>query len=186
MISKFLSVCKPDCVKAGLVGEVIRRFEQRGLGLIYVKWAQLSGEQVDAMYRDRQDADYYDELKEFMLSGPVVVTVWEGEDASERGRQCIGAKIPVESAPGSIRGSLPALDNIQNLVHGSRSEEEALAEIAILASELGIGEPVPAANRPPDDAPYAPTELSAADTWEGEPVPAMIKAAWPYEEAGTW
>lgn len=158
----FLSICKPDAVRLGLVGEIVRRFEQRGLALLYVQWMTLTREQVVKFYYDRQTYGFFDELLAFMTSGPVVVTVWQGEDANNRGRQVVGNKIPVESDAGTIRGGLPAEDNIRNLVHGSRSPAEAWAEMQILAPERwdAPGEPVAATDRPDADSPYAPTERS--------------------------
>jgi nucleoside-diphosphate kinase len=121
---------KPDGVARRLTGEIIRRFEGRGLRLVALKMLVPPRELAEAHYAVHRERPFYDSLVEFITSGPVVAMVWEGVAAVRAARQMIGATNPLEAAPGSIRGDF-ALETGENLVHGSDAPETAAAEIAL-------------------------------------------------------
>ena len=121
---------KPDGVERGLVGEIIHRFERRGLKLVGLKMMQVSPELAKTHYGEHEGKPFFAGLVEFITSGPIVAMVWEGKNAPALARQVIGATNPAESPMGTIRGDLA--QNIgRNLVHGSDSPESAKREIAI-------------------------------------------------------
>src|SRR5262245_51508804 len=121
---------KPDGVERHLVGEIIRRFETRGLRLVGLKMLVPSRTTAETHYAVHRERPFYGELVDFITSGPVVAMVWEGTEAIKLTRTMIGATKPVEALPGTIRGDFTT--EIQtNLVHGSDSPETAAAEIAL-------------------------------------------------------
>lgn len=121
---------KPDGVQRHLVGEIIRRFETRGLRLVGLKMLVPSRETAETHYAVHRERPFYGELVDFITSGPVVAMVWEGTEAIKLTRTMIGATKPIEALPGTIRGDFTT--EIQtNLVHGSDSPENASAEIAL-------------------------------------------------------
>jgi len=121
---------KPDGVERRLTGEIIRRFENRGLLLVGLKMFVPGRELAEAHYAVHRERPFFSELVSFITSGPVVAMVFEGRDAVRAARQMIGATNPLEAAPGSIRGDF-AVEIGRNLVHGSDAPETAEAEIAL-------------------------------------------------------
>lgn len=121
---------KPDGVQRRLTGEIIRRFENRGLKLAGLKMLVPSRETAETHYAVHRERPFYGELVSFITSGPVVAMVWEGANAVKAARQMIGATNPLEAAAGSLRGDF-ALETGQNLIHGSDAPETAEAEIAL-------------------------------------------------------
>ena len=130
---------KPDGVQRKLSGEIIRRFENRGLRLVGLKMLTPSRETAQKHYAVHAARPFYGELVDFVTSGPVVAMVWEGNDVVKICRQMIGATKPLEAAPGTIRGDYTA-DMMSNLIHGSDSPENAQEEIALWfkPEELGL------------------------------------------------
>lgn len=129
MAETFVMV-KPDGVRRGLVGEVIRGFERKGLTLKAMKLMTVDADLAAAHYAEHQSKPFYGELISFITSGPVVPMIWEGREAVQVARTLMGATDPAKAAPGTLRGDL-AIDLTQNLVHGSDSEEAAAREIAL-------------------------------------------------------
>ena len=123
-------MAKPDAVERRLTGEIIRRFENRGLRLVGLKMLVPSREIAEEHYAVHRGKPFYNNLVEFVTSGPVVAMVWEGPDVIQIARQMIGATRPLEAAPGTIRGDFTA-DVLSNLIHGSDAPETAEAEIAL-------------------------------------------------------
>jgi nucleoside-diphosphate kinase len=121
---------KPDGVRRGLTGEIIRRFEDRGLRLAGLKMLVPTRETAEKHYAVHRERPFYGELVAFITSGPVVAMVWEGANVVRAARQMIGATNPLDAAPGSLRGDF-ALETGQNLIHGSDAPETAQAEIAL-------------------------------------------------------
>ncbi|PJF34806.1 MAG: nucleoside-diphosphate kinase [Candidatus Thermofonsia Clade 1 bacterium] len=129
-MERTLIIIKPDGVQRGLVGEIIRRFEQRGLRIVGLKFMQVSRELAEQHYAIHRQKPFFNSLVEYITSSPVVVMALEGTQAVLNARNTIGATRPSEAAAGTIRGDL-ALEIGRNLVHGSDSPENAAAEIAL-------------------------------------------------------
>lgn len=127
-MERTLILVKPDGVQRGLVGEVIGRFERRGLKLVGLKFIQMTGQLAADHYAVHRERPFYQSLVEYITSGPVVAMVWEGKDAIAAARATMGATNPVSAAPGTIRGDL-GMEIGRNLVHGSDSPENALKEV---------------------------------------------------------
>ncbi|MEO7715939.1 MAG: nucleoside-diphosphate kinase [Capsulimonas sp.] len=125
----FLMV-KPDGVKRGLVGEIIQRFEQKGFKLVELKMLTPTRELAEEHYGVHRDKPFFAGVVDFISSGPVVATVWEGDDVIALSRKLVGATKPSEAAPGTIRGDY-ANSVGENLIHGSDSVENAEAEIKL-------------------------------------------------------
>lgn len=121
---------KPDGVQRRLSGEIIRRFENRGLKLVGLKLLVPPRETAEKHYEVHKERPFYGELVDFVTSGPVVAMVWEGNEAVKLTRQMIGATKPLDAVPGTIRGDYTS-DVMSNLIHGSDSPENAEAEIAL-------------------------------------------------------
>jgi nucleoside-diphosphate kinase len=134
-VSRTLLLVKPDAFERGLTGEVIARFERKGLRLLALKQVHIDDELAGRHYEEHAEKPFYGELVDFITGGPLVAMVMEGPRAVEAARQVIGATDPVEAAPGSIRGDF-AVEVTTNLVHGSDSEESAEREIGIWFPEL--------------------------------------------------
>ncbi|EAH7953057.1 nucleoside-diphosphate kinase [Campylobacter coli] len=127
-MEKTLSIIKPDAVKKGVIGKILDRFESNGLRIAAMKKVQLSKEQAEAFYAVHKERPFFKDLVEFMISGPVVVSVLEGEGAVLKNRDLMGATNPKEAQPGTIRaGFAESID--ANAVHGSDSLENAKIEI---------------------------------------------------------
>jgi nucleoside-diphosphate kinase len=137
MSERTLSIVKPDGVEKGLVGEVFRRFEAAGLKIVAAKMVRLSRAQAEGFYHVHRERPFFPSLCEFMTSGPVVVSVLEGEDAIQRNRDLMGATDPAKAAAGTIRRDFAA--NIErNIVHGSDGPETAAFEISYFFNALEI------------------------------------------------
>ncbi|KAI6075695.1 Nucleoside diphosphate kinase [Aix galericulata] len=119
---------KPDGVQRGLVGEIIKRFEQKGFKLVAMKLIHASEDLLREHYIDLKDRPFYDGLVQYMHSGPVVAMVWEGLNVVKTGRVMLGETNPVDSKPGTIRGDL-CVQVGRNIIHGSDSVESAETEI---------------------------------------------------------
>jgi len=136
-MERTLAIVKPDGVRKGLIGEVIRRFEAEGLKVVALKMLQMSKEEAEGFYAVHRGKPFYEGLTRFMSSGPVVAMVLEGEGAIERVRGIMGATDPQKAAPGTIRRLYA--DNVQeNIVHGSDSPESAAFEIPYFFSAIEI------------------------------------------------
>ena len=125
-----LVLVKPDGVRRGLAGEVIRRLEVKGLALVAMELRTLDRATAEEHYAEHRERPFFGELVEFITGGPLVALVVEGPNAVAGTRRLMGVTNPVEATPGSIRGDF-ALEIGQNLVHGSDSPESAAREIAI-------------------------------------------------------
>lgn len=134
-----LILIKPDGVKRRLIGEVLARIEGKGYSVVALKMLDADRDLLSRHYAEHEGKHFYEPLLEFMSSGPIVALIAEGERVIEGFRTIAGATDPTTAAPGSIRGDL-ARDQgtkvVQNLVHGSDSEESAQREIAIFFPEL--------------------------------------------------
>ncbi len=124
------AMVKPDAVRRGLVGQIISRFEKKGLNLVGLMITWPTRSLIEAHYQDEKGEPHFEDLVEYMTSGPCVPMVWEGPNAVAIGRILIGTKDPAVSTPGSIRGDL-ALGLPKTVVHGARSPEEAERELAL-------------------------------------------------------
>ena len=136
MTSRTLVLLKPDTVARGLVGEVLRRYEAKGLRMVAMDLRTITTEQADAHYVEHVEREFYPPLRAFVTSGPLVAMVLEGDETVEVVRAINGATDGRKAAPGSIRGDL-SLSNRENLVHGSDSPESAHREIALWFPDLG-------------------------------------------------
>jgi nucleoside-diphosphate kinase len=125
----FIAV-KPDGVERSLIGEIISRFERRGLKLVGLKLMTVSAKLAETHYGEHKGKPFFDGLVKHITSGPIVAMVWQGKNAVSIARSTIGATNPAEAAPGSIRGDLAA-DIGRNIVHGSDSPESAVREIKL-------------------------------------------------------
>jgi nucleoside-diphosphate kinase len=134
-LSRTLILVKPDAFERALTGEVIARFERKGLRLTAMKLLQIDEEFAGRHYAEHAEKPFFGELVSFITGGPLVAFVLEGHEAVAAARQVIGATNPLEAAPGSIRGDL-ALEVTYNMVHGSDSDESAEREIALWFPEL--------------------------------------------------
>ncbi|ARQ98089.1 MULTISPECIES: nucleoside-diphosphate kinase [Campylobacter] len=132
-----LSIIKPDATKKGVIGKIIDRFESNGLRIAAAKKVQLSVEDAKKFYEVHASRPFYNDLVEFMTSGPVVVMVLEGQNAVLKNRELMGATNPKEAAPGTIRADFAeSID--ANAVHGSDSLENAKIEIAFFFASREI------------------------------------------------
>jgi nucleoside-diphosphate kinase len=134
-MSRTLILIKPDAFERALTGEVLARFERKGLRLVALKLLQVDEAIANVHYAEHAEKPFFGELVEFITGGALVAAVMEGHEAVAAARQVIGATNPVEAAPGSIRGDF-GLEVGQNLVHGSDSDESAEREIGIWFPEL--------------------------------------------------
>ena len=126
---KTLSIIKPDAVSRNLIGEILRRFESRGLNISAGKLLRLTPERAQAFYAVHKDRPFFASLCSYMSSGPIFVAVLEGENAILKNREIMGATDPLKAAPGTIRKDW-GKDVEQNAVHGSDGPETAAQEIA--------------------------------------------------------
>ncbi len=130
MTQRTLVLLKPDTVRRGLVGEVLSRFEAKGLSIVAMEQRTIDEQLADTHYAEHVERDFYPPLRAFVTSGPLVAMVLEGDEAIDVVRALNGATDGRKADPGSIRGDL-ALSNRENLVHGSDSPESAEREIAL-------------------------------------------------------
>ena len=134
-----LILVKPDGVQRGLIGEIIGRFERRGLKLIGMKFLKMSESLARRHYAVHEGKPFYEDLVQYITSGPVVAMVWEGNNAIEAARNAIGATNPSKAAAGTIRGDL-GMEIGRNLVHGSDSPENGQKEKAIFFEDAELVE----------------------------------------------
>ncbi|MFS3127886.1 nucleoside-diphosphate kinase [Nocardioides sp. Bht2] len=130
MTQRTLVILKPDAVRRGLVGNILSRYEAKGLAIVALEHRTIDGEMADRHYAEHVERDFYPPLRTFVTSGPLVVAVLEGDEAIEVVRLLNGATDGRKAAPGTIRGDL-SMSNRENLVHGSDSTESAEREIGI-------------------------------------------------------
>ncbi|MDR5657477.1 nucleoside-diphosphate kinase [Halodesulfurarchaeum sp. HSR-GB] len=121
MTERTFVMVKPDGVQRGLIGEIIARFEDRGLKLVGAKLMRIDQALAEEHYAEHTDKPFFEDLTDFITSGPVLAMVWEGQDAIAQVRTMMGATDPAESAPGTIRGDF-GLDMGRNVIHGSDTE----------------------------------------------------------------
>ena len=128
-IERTFSIIKPDATERNLTGKIIDKFESAGLRVIASKRIRMNREQAEGFYAVHKERPFFGELVEFMMSGPVVVQVLEGDDAIAKNREVMGATNPADAAPGTIRAEF-ARSITENSVHGSDAPETAATEIA--------------------------------------------------------
>jgi nucleoside-diphosphate kinase len=134
-MDRTLILVKPDAFARSLSGEIIARFERKGLRVVALRHMTMSRELAGQHYAEHAERPFFGELVDFITSGPLLAMVLEGIDAVKAARQLIGATNPLEAAPGSIRGDF-AIETGQNMVHGSDSPESAARESALFFPEL--------------------------------------------------
>jgi nucleoside-diphosphate kinase len=134
-MDRTLILVKPDAFARGLTGEIIARFERKGLRITALRYMQMERELAERHYAEHEGKPFYGELVDFITSGVLVAMVLEGYEAVMAARQVIGATNPLDAAPGSIRGDF-ALEVGQNMVHGSDSNESAAREVALFFPDL--------------------------------------------------
>jgi nucleoside-diphosphate kinase len=134
-MSRTLILVKPDAFERRLTGEVISRFEQKGLTIAAMKHMTVERQLAERHYDEHRDKPFFGDLVEFITGGPLVAMVLEGYEAVTAARQVIGATNPLEAAPGSIRGDF-GMEVQTNLVHGSDSAESAGREVELFFPEL--------------------------------------------------
>ena len=134
-MDRTLILVKPDAFARGLTGEIIARFERKGLQIVAMKYMQMDRDLAERHYAEHAEKPFFGELVEFITSGPLVALVLEGYEAVTAARQVIGATNPLEAVPGSIRGDF-ALEVGQNMVHGSDGPESAQREVGLFFPEL--------------------------------------------------
>lgn len=128
-MEKTFIMVKPDGVQRGLVGNVVHRFEQKGLKLVAGKFLIISKEKAEFHYEEHRGKDFYDDLIEFITSGPVFAMAWEADNAIQLARTVIGKTNILDAEPGTIRGDYAVHTN-RNIIHGSDSPESANREIS--------------------------------------------------------
>ncbi|MCG6898668.1 MAG: nucleoside-diphosphate kinase [Gammaproteobacteria bacterium] len=133
-IERTFSIIKPDAVSKNVIGEIVSRFENNGLRVIAAKMLHLTREQAEGFYAVHAGRPFYNDLVNFMISGPVVVQVLEGENAISKNRELMGATNPAEAAPGTIRADFAKTVD-ENAVHGSDAPETAAQEIRYFFSD---------------------------------------------------
>ncbi|HEY8354594.1 MAG TPA: nucleoside-diphosphate kinase [Methylophilaceae bacterium] len=128
-VERTLSIIKPDAVAKNVIGKIYTRFESNGLKIVAAQMKQLTREEAEGFYAVHKDRPFFKDLVNFMISGPVMIQVLEGENAVAKNRELMGATNPKEAAPGTIRADFAeSID--ANAVHGSDSLENAAIEIA--------------------------------------------------------
>lgn len=137
MTEQTLSIIKPDAVAKNVIGEIYTRFERAGLRVVAARMKHLSAQEAGGFYAVHKERPFYNDLIEFMTSGPVMIQALEGEDAVRRNRDLMGATNPQDAAPGTIRADFAeSID--ANAVHGSDSIENARTEIAFFFDPADI------------------------------------------------
>jgi len=136
-LERTLSIIKPDAVAKNVIGQIYGRFESGGLKIVAARMTHLSRPQAEAFYAVHKGRPFFKDLVEFMVSGPIMVQVLEGENAIARNRELMGATDPKKAAPGTIRADFA--DSIDaNAVHGSDAAETARAEVSFFFPSLDI------------------------------------------------
>ena len=133
-VERTLSIIKPDAVARNVIGEIYGRFEKAGLRIVAAKMLHLTPEQAGQFYAVHKERPFYNDLVEFMTSGPVMVQVLEGENAVDLNRELMGATDPQKAAPGTIRADLAETVD-ENAVHGSDGPDTAKVEIGFFFPE---------------------------------------------------
>jgi len=128
-IERTISIIKPDAVAKNVIGEIYSRFEKAGLKIIAAKMTHLSRDKAEGFYAVHKERPFFNDLVNFMISGPVMIQVLEGENAIAKNREVMGATNPKDAAPGTIRADF-AVSIDENAVHGSDGPETAVQEIA--------------------------------------------------------
>ncbi|MCI3951647.1 MAG: nucleoside diphosphate kinase family protein [Burkholderiales bacterium] len=136
-VERTLSIIKPDAVAKNLIGRIYVRFEQAGLKIVAARMMHLSQEQAEGFYAVHRERAFFKDLVDFMISGPVMIQVLEGEDAIQKNRDLMGATDPRKAAPGTLRADF-AQSIDANAVHGSDSPETAVVEIGYFFPALDI------------------------------------------------
>ena len=129
-MSKTFVLIKPDAVRAGVIGDILTRYEEAGLRPTRLEMRTIDGEFADKHYAEHLERDFYPPLREFMTSGPLIAAILEGDDAIQRVRDINGVTDPAKADEGTIRAA-HGTSVRENCVHGSDSEESAAAEIAL-------------------------------------------------------
>jgi nucleoside-diphosphate kinase len=135
-MDRTLILVKPDAFARSLSGEIIARFERKGLRLMALRHMTITRKLAEQHYAEHSERPFFGELVDFITSGPLLAMVLEGKEAVKAARQVIGATNPLEAAPGSIRGDF-ATQTGENMVHGSDSPQSAEREVALFFPELG-------------------------------------------------
>ncbi|AXK71721.1 nucleoside-diphosphate kinase [Lysobacter sp. TY2-98] len=136
-LERTISIIKPDAVAKNVIGQIYARFEQAGLKIVAAKMKQLSRQEAEGFYAVHRERPFFNALVEFMVSGPVMIQVLEGENAVTKNRELMGATNPKDAAPGTIRADFA--DSIDaNAVHGSDSLENAAIEIAYFFPQTDV------------------------------------------------
>ncbi len=146
MTQRTLVLVKPDGVQRGLIGEIVRRLEGRGLKLMALKMIRITPELAGRHYAEHKGKPFFDGLVKFITSGPVVTMIWEGREAVTVVRTLMGSTDPLKAAPGTVRGDL-ALDLGMNLIHGSDSPQRAEVEVDLFFKPDEIHDYVRTADR---------------------------------------
>ena len=136
-IEQTFSIIKPDAVAKNIIGEIYSRFEKGGLRIVAAKMLHLTKEQAQGFYAVHKERPFYNDLVEFMTSGPVMVQVLEGDNAILKNRELMGATNPQDAAPGTIRADFATTVD-ENAVHGSDGPDTAQEEIAFFFGEGGV------------------------------------------------
>ena len=136
-VERTFSIIKPNAVKKNVIGEILTRFEKNGLKVIASRMIHMSRKEAEGFYSVHKGKPFFEDLVSFMISGPVVVQVLEGEDAILKNREIMGATNPSNAAPGTIRADF-ADGFTENAVHGSDAPETAKQEISYFFSETEI------------------------------------------------
>jgi nucleoside-diphosphate kinase len=136
-VERTVSIIKPDAVAKNVLGEIYSRFENAGLRIIAARMEHLSAQKAGEFYAVHKERPFYNDLVEFMTSGPVMVQVLEGEDAIAKHREVMGATNPADAAPGTIRADFAQTVD-ENAVHGSDGPDTASAEIEFFFGNDGV------------------------------------------------
>ena len=136
-VERTLSIIKPDAVAKNVLGEIYSRFEKAGLCIVAARMEHLSAQKAGEFYAVHKERPFYNDLVEFMTSGPVMIQVLEGEDAIAKHREVMGATNPADAAPGTIRADFAQTVD-ENAVHGSDGTETASAEIEFFFGSDGV------------------------------------------------
>jgi nucleoside-diphosphate kinase len=134
-MDRTLILVKPDAFARGLTGEILARFERKGLEIVALRHMTVTRELAERHYAEHAERPFFGELVDFITSGPIVAMVLEGPQAVKAARQVIGATDPLEASPGSIRGDF-AIEMGTNMVHGSDSPDSAARESALFFGDL--------------------------------------------------
>ncbi|AHC51074.1 nucleoside diphosphate kinase [Sulfolobus acidocaldarius SUSAZ] len=134
-LQKTFVMIKPDGVRRRLVGEIISRFEKRGFNILALKMVHMDRATAERLYQEHKGKGFFNELINYIVSGPVVCMIIEGDDAVSVVRKMIGATDPKEASPGTIRGDY-ALSKSENVIHASDSEEKAKTEMGIFFQDV--------------------------------------------------